>query len=77
MRPIRNIVSDTGLGQSVAVCLAVALLTVVMKYLVPREMGELIRYDTQEQVGVEKKIERMEVDKGRRKDDRAEQVPRR
>ena len=44
MRPIRNIVSDTGLGQSVAVCLAVALLTVVMKYLVPREMGELVRY---------------------------------
>ena len=34
-------------------------------------------YDTQEQVRVEKKIERMEVDKGRRKDDRAEQVPRR
>lgn len=33
--------------------------------------------NTQEQVRVEKKIERMEVDKGRRKDDRAEQVPRR
>jgi hypothetical protein len=46
-----------------------------MKYLVPWVMGELKQYA---RVGrVEKKIERMEVDKGRRKNDGAEQVPRR
>jgi len=66
---------ETSLEQSVAVCLAVVFLTVVMKYLVPWVMGELIQYTRAGRV--EKKIERMEVDKGRRKNDRAEQVPRR
>lgn len=46
-----------------------------MKYLVPWMMGELIQYARAGRV--EKVIERMEVDKGRRKNDRAEQVPRR